>query len=458
MSGPAGALLTGIHPTSGGPHVCVDNALSRYYSELVGLVGAARAAPVSGFDPGYELPPLDSRLDAFFSPSTISWQMLHMLPGATLSLLDLRSNPATRTTKTLASLLMVARAVAHIHRTGERITIVTPSSANKATALRDAVWRAISCGLVEEDQLQIICVVPAHAMTKLWWSPLAEHAARRRRNPILTYQHPQRDAVKALVSSFAATVPAGIERSGVRLWFTMSLANYKLADAIRAFVEQDYLPPQERIHAHAVSSAFGLLGHAHGVVHRGGRAVPPYFLVQHLDTPDMVLDLCTGSFDRAGLPPYTRDPASGLYVQDLDPHFPRTTHDPTEVLEPTFYTHAPATASTMTAMIRRHGGGGIVVSLHECLEKYARIRGTLDMAGIELPSDPRELREWSLVMALTGALNAVERQILPADREIVVHASGSYGTADFDPVPSHLLTAVADENDLAEYVAAAAGG
>ena len=31
----------------------------------------------------------------------------------------------------------------------------------------------------------------------------------------------------------------------------------------------------------------------------------------------------------------------------------------------------------MNAIIRRHGGGGIVVSLHECLARYPQIRALL---------------------------------------------------------------------------------
>jgi hypothetical protein len=127
-----------------------------------------------------------------------------------------------------------------------------------------------------------------------------------------------------------------------------------------------------------------------------------------------------------------------------------------EILEPTFYTHAPATSPAMKEMIRRNGGGGIVVSLHECLQHYPVIRRMLEPLGIAVPADPRELREWSLVMAMTGVLNAVDRDILPVDGEIMVHASGSYGTSDYRPIPSSGLHEIADEDGLAEHVAVAA--
>jgi hypothetical protein len=87
-------------------------------------------------------------------------------------------------------------------------------------------------------------------------------------------------------------------------------------------------------------------------------------------------------------------------------------------------------SAEMNALIRVRGGGGIVVSPHECRQRYPRLRATL---GSDLPSDPRELREWSLALALTGILNAIDRGLVPAD-DILVHGSGSYQTTD-DPAP-----------------------
>lgn len=464
--------------TTGAGPVVVDNALRRYYGELSELLrhGAAAVPPGAGptarFDPGGDLPPLDDRLAAFFAPSSITWTPLDPAGGPSggdggaagpvgLSLLDLRGNPATRTTKTNPSLLMVARAAAHIHRTGETIVIVTPSSANKATALRDAVHRAVETGLVGADQLRIVSVVPPEARPKLWGSGLDAEPDLRRRNPIAIHLDHERVGVKALVSDLADRDAPAIERElGVRLWFTLDLANYRVADAVRAFVELDHLPAVapggRRLHAHAVSSAFGLLGHAYGREQRGDPApAVGYFLVQHLATPDMVLELCTGSFDRAGLPQYRYDQGRGLLTQANDPRFPLATYAVDEVLDPTFYTHRPATQPAMRRLIERHGGGGIVVSLHECLARYGEVRHRVAPAGITLPADPRELQEWSLVMVMTGVLDAVDRGLIDSGTEVVVHASGSYTAGDHRPPHPDAVTEIT-EGGLAPVVAAAA--
>ncbi|WP_158895685.1 DUF6002 family protein [Amycolatopsis anabasis] len=435
--------------------VCVPGVLAHYYPELTVLLrGVGERVSTRLFQPGWSLPELDDRLVEFFAPSTMSWTELGIHGETELSLLDLRGNPGTRTTKTFASLLMVARAVAHIQATGDRIAIVTPSSANKATALRDAVLRAIETGLVSPEQLQIVSLVPAQSQPKLWDSALRSREYLARHNPILVHRGGERAGVKTIVGEFAASEADQVTRStGVKLWFTLALDNYRVADAVRAFVEQDFLPAVPvRLHAHAVSSAFGLLGHAFGEEWRGRPGRAQYFLVQHLDTPDMVLDLYCDTFDRSRRPDYEFDPGSGLYRQDRDPHFPQWTHAVDEALDPTFYTRAPATSPTMKQLIRGAGGGGIVVSLYECLQRYARIRALLSRSAVTLPSDPRELREWSLVMAMTGVLNAIDRQVIPVGANVVVHASGSYGIQDYTPIPAADLIEVRDSGELATQV------
>ncbi|ANS67694.1 hypothetical protein SLINC_5470 [Streptomyces lincolnensis] len=415
---------------------------------------AASRAPQDRFEPGYELPSPDSRLQRFFAAAAIRVSDLGSYRGRQLRLLDLMSNPATRTTKTLASLLMVARAVQHIRTTAEPVMIVTPSSANKATALRDAVARAIDCGLVTPDELQITVIVPAAARRKLWASPLSGSPELARRNPVLTHDGSERSAVKELAQEFTdgwyASPPQGVRH---RLWYTLDLDNYRVADTIRAFVEHDALPaplPGGRLHAHAVSSAYGLLGHhfGHQMLREEGLADDPphYFLVQHLDTPDMVLSLHFGSVSRENLPEYSRAPG-GLLTQSADPRFPQTTKALDECLEPTFYTRAPVTSAEMNRLIRTHGGGGIVVSGHECLTRYREIRRLTARAGLTLPSDPAELREWSLVMAFTGVLYAIDRGLV-AEEDIVVHGSGSYSAADFVPLPMRLQRQVGDADEV----------
>ena len=66
----------------------------------------------------------------------------------------------------------------YIRRTGEPVLIFTPSSANKATALRDAVDRALATGLVRTDQLRIAVVVPAVCRDKLRAGGLSADPAR----------------------------------------------------------------------------------------------------------------------------------------------------------------------------------------------------------------------------------------------------------------------------------------
>lgn len=426
----------------------------------------ADVAGAGAFSPAFRLPEPGPALERFFSVSDVAVTVLPPYRDHRLRLLDLMRNPATRTTKTLASLVIVARAVRHITDTGERVMIVTPSSANKATALRDAVHRAIDCGLVTADQLRIACVVPAQSVAKLWASALSEDPALRRRNPIVVHSAEEPAAVKELAAGFATTHADHLRhRHGIRVWYTLGLDNYRAADLLRAFAERDLLPGgaddgRTRTHVHSVSSAFGLLGHelGHRTLAAAGQPLPRarYFLVQHLGTPDMVLSLRHGSHDRANLPPYRYDATAGLYRQDTDPHFPATTFHPEEQLDPTFYTRRPVTSARMDPLIGAHGGGGVVVSLHECLSRYAEVRALLSASGHRLPADPRRLREWSLVMAVTGTLNAADRGLLPDSDDVLIHGSGSYGDDDYRPVPEAHRTTAADATELAARIEEAA--
>src|SRR5207249_3727973 len=110
------------------------NLLIDYWDRLPAVIAARAAAPAW---PGYDLPPLDEGLAALFAPATAAWEPVGEYRGHPLIRLDLARNPGTQTTKTFASLLIVARAVTHIRRTGESVMIVTPTSANKGVALRD---------------------------------------------------------------------------------------------------------------------------------------------------------------------------------------------------------------------------------------------------------------------------------------------------------------------------------
>lgn len=215
------------------------------------------------------------------------------------------------------------------------------------------------------------------------------------------------------------------------------------------------------MHAHAVSSAFGLLGYHTGreILEATGEAAggprPESFLVQHLHIPDMVLSQRFGSFDRRNAPAYEWDERAELYRQDREPCFPYVTDTPNEILDPTFYTHRPGTSERMNEIIGKFGGGGIVVSRRECLEHYEAISRDLSEAGIPLPDDPRRLAEWSLLMAMTGVREGVRRGLIGPDRTIVVHASGTYAHGEYEPLREGDYQWVHDEADVAAAVGVA---
>jgi hypothetical protein len=296
---------------------------------------------------------------------------------------------------------------------------------------------------------------------KLRSNPLSVDEELRALNPVLVYDGPQPEDVKVLGKQFAQERAAWFaQRHGSRMWFSLELRNYVIADAARAFLEQDISPSHPaRVQAHAVSSAFGLLGYSLGrevleeqkIAKAEDRA--GYLLVQHLGTPDMVLSLHHGSHDRSTMPAYALDETTGLYTQQETPHFPQVTFDPAEVLDPTFYTRAPVTSAEMNPLIERFGGAGIVVSLAECLRRYPLLRPWYENTSRPLPSDFRTMREWSLVMATTGVLNALDRGLIAGGGEVVVHGSGSYTTADYQPIEGAAVTTVRTVDDIVAALA-----
>ncbi|HEX5114129.1 MAG TPA: DUF6002 family protein [Pseudonocardiaceae bacterium] len=449
--------------------IVIENSLSRY-GEYVRVALAAlskeeQPAPTREFHPGYELPDPTEELVELFAPSKLAFADLGSYRSKHLTLLDLTRNPHTRTTKTCASLVIVARAVHYIQTTGERVMILSPSSGNKATALRDSVLRAFQAGLVTPEQLQIVVVIPRSSRDKVWSSPLIEDPALRARNAVVTYQGERAADVKALARQLVDGYTEQLRNEhGMNLWYTLDINNYKVADIVRACAEYEYLPRDDgrhRLHVHAVSSAYGLLGHNFGVeiLASGGRTAPSahYFLVQHLATPDMVLSLHYDSTSRENMPNYRYVEDTGLYQQQESPYFPGKTSDPEENLDPTFYTREPPTSAVMNSIIRTQGGGGIVVSLHECLDRYPAVRAMLSAANIRLPKDPHRIREWSLVMAMTGILNAIDRGLIHGD-DILVHGSGAYEVADYDPISDAWLEPVSGIDELAKVVWRAASG
>ena len=426
------------------PDPGIRNLITDYYHRMPEVISQCATGTASV--PGFALPELDEAARKFFSVATAQWRTLGEYRGHNIFLLDLTHNPETNTTKTFASLLIVARAVEYIRRTGESMMIFSPTSANKGTALRDAVARAHEAGLVAPEQLRMVMLAPASCRAKMRAGRLDPEL-----NPVLLYGGHEPEQVKALGKQSAEEYAGKL---GVRLWFSLELPNYLIADAARAFIEHDVCPTADsrpRIHAHAVSSAFGLLGYNVGrdVLEAGGQAEradrPGFLLVQHLGTPDMVLNLLTGDFDRAAMPAYAFDTDSGLYKQDSDPHFPSACADPHEVLDPTFYTRRPVTSPAMNDLIAKHGGDGIVVSRQECVERYPTLREWVPSA----PAEPGLLREWSLSMAVTGVLNAIDRGLVGVDRDIVIHGSGMYSAGEFTPLPDSSVIQVASASDIA---------
>jgi len=435
------------------PISAARNLILDYYDRLPAViehyVGDTAPMDDGAFAPGFELPELDDTVREFFAVADADLHHLGDYADSRLMLLDLMRNPGTNTTKTVASLLIVARAVEYIRRTGNRMLIFSPTSANKGTALRDAVSRAITVGLVTPTQLRVVVLAPKSCLGKLRADPLSADPRLRALNPVLIYDGPQAEDVKALGKQFIER--HGPERHGTKLWFSLELRNYIIADAARAFLEQDVSPAragQNRTHAHAVSSAFGLLGYSLGrdILERQGIARTEdragYLLVQHLGTPDMVLSL-----HQSTKPEYTRDEHTGLFAQHESQHFPLSTFDPQEILDPTFYTRAPATSTEMNRLIGRFGGAGIVVSLSECLERYPHLRPWFAHTSRPLPADFRTVREWSLVMASTGVLNALDRGLIKPG-EVIVHGSGFYTTADYQSLEQAATRVVRTVDDI----------
>lgn len=445
------------------------NMLLDHYGMLPRAIAACvpDPSPVNepdAFSPGFSLPELTGGVRELLAAATVTWRPLGEYAGHPVILLDLGGNPGTHTTKTFASLLIVARAVEFIRRTGEPIMIFSPTSANKGTALRDAVLRAIRAGLVTPEQLRVVILAPQSSRPKLRSSPLSADEHLRQLNPVLLYQGAEPERVKELGQRFVRGHARLLwDRLRTHLWYTLELSNYIVADTARAFFEQAVSPTatagQPRTHAHAVSSAFGLLGYHAGrqVLERDGLASestrPASLLVQHLGTPDMILHLLHRSFDRQNMPAFELDRGTGTYRQTADPHFPRVTDDPGEVLDPTFYSHRPATSPAMDEIIGRYGGSGIVVSRHECLRRYPALADWFAATPRPLGTDPDQVREWSLVMALTGALNAVDRDLIKPDHQIVVHGSGWYTTADFTALEPAATVTVSTDEDIAAAVA-----
>lgn len=430
----------------------VEQPLRRYHrllsrtAQLLEAARPSRGMAGAAHTPAYALPdPDDEQWETFFGGTPLRYHRVGGYRGCTLDCIDLMGNPGTMTTKSLASETLVARAILHARQFGQRLTIVTPTSGNKGTALRDAVARAQSSGIRGADLVRSVMVVPSASLPKLRRCVGDADPAFTARNPVVVANVATGAELKEMVAKMTERANAGAGGDTL-YWYTLALDNYRLADTTRAFLEHDAViaagggpPAGQRLHAHTVSSAFGLLGYQLGrdLLQQDPQSradlLPPaaFLLIQHLGAPDMVLhQLGPG----AAVPAYAPSPDGDWFVQRSHPRFPYETDHPDEIIDPTFYTRQPPTAPAMTELIRRQGGGGVVVSRRECLNRFAEIR---DLFGSRLPFPPQPgaLREWSLLMAACGILNAVDRGLVEG-RHIVLHATGCYWDDLLPPLPA----------------------
>lgn len=439
----------------------VPDAFDRYRAgigEALDRAEARRQAALpetTRFAPPFRFPPRDELPDGSTEASGLVLNHLGEYGGKQLLFLDLTRNPGTRTTKTFGSLAIVLRAVEHTRATGEPVMLVTPSAANKASALRDAVSHAYKVGLATPSTLRISVVIPASGLPKVWTSVLDDDAHLRTLNPICVYGGEDREGVKRLVHGFIDGYADRIlAEHGVRVWDSLHVDNYMVADVVRAFAEADAwgVPQSPRLHVHAVSSAYGFLGHALGAEIRGGGVPANYLMVQHLATPDLVLWSHTGRIDEADLPAYAYDPATGAYRQDESQYFPPAVESLREIVEPTFYTRRPPTLERIADRLPGARGRGMVVSRHESRSRYAEVMERLAAHTQLQPVDsPDDVREWAMVMAFTGAMNAIDRGLVTED-EVVIHGSGFYGAADVGVRPEESLTHISSSADVADAV------
>lgn len=84
------------------------------------------------------------------------------------------------------------------------------------------------------------------------------------------------------------------------------------------------------------------------------------------------------------------------------------------------------------------------------MQRYSECAQLLTSTPVKLPADPRDLKEWSLVMALTGCLNAIDRHLLIGMDGCTIHASGSYCRQDYEAMPTDGLSFVSSAEEMME--------
>ncbi|ADU68027.1 DUF6002 family protein [Pantoea sp. At-9b] len=440
-----------------------DNLVERYYNLLLSseeLFSSTIKNGFSGypntFDPDFKIPALDEKLISFLEPTKASIVSIGKYKGREISLFNLMKNPETNTVKTFAATLLIARAVSHIREKHEKIIVFSPSSGNKAIALRDAVLRAIKCDLVSPEELRIITLTPKDTKEKLRVSELSSDKYLKNLNPAFVLDTDSPEKVKDIGNKFKERFNDK-NKSHTKLWHSLKLENYRFADQIRAFYDYEFgeLENNKCVHVHSVSSAYGFLGYKTGVDRLNDLGcktqMPAFLLVQHLATSDMVDFLLTGSFESPkNIYSLSKD---GYYHQSNLKNYPFRTSSIKEILEQTFYSHKPATVHEMTDIINTYGGNGVVVSLLECLERYALIREMLCNAGVSLVADAKNVKEWSLIMALTGAMNAIDRNLIREDMSnFVIHGTGYYSSCDYESLGPDDYISVMNEVQMMNYI------
>src|SRR5260364_286709 len=178
-------------------------------------------------------------MSAFPSPATASLCALGEYRGYPLRLLDLRQNPNTQTTKTLASLIIVSRAIRYIQETNQPVLLFSPSYGDKAIALRDAVARALAVGLVQPEKLRIATLTPVQTLAKLRRSVLCEEPELRALHPVFVLNHTLPETVKQVGQDFKQLFHQLTDKR-FQLWHSLQLENYRVADQVRAFFDYEF--------------------------------------------------------------------------------------------------------------------------------------------------------------------------------------------------------------------------
>ena len=103
----------------------------------------------------------------------------------------------------------------------------------------------------------------------------------------------------------------------------------------------------------------------------------------------------------------------------------------------------------MSQLIQRFGGGGIVISLVECFERYGLVRELLRHANITVHSDPRLITEWSSLMAMVGTIEAIERGILSEGTTVTVHGTGYYASSiEYQPLSTSAMPIIDESTPI----------